>query len=170
MKVLSGPPLPQNPPRHPAIITYQCAAVLTHSTANKIALLRTPLLHTPAGSHRRAGFGAHVCATKVNLSLCVCCRPVACSPLSQPGHLRGHMQGVLRGLRHLQLPGVPAELPQQPVPQPGAHAGGAAAAATPAPAVLLPTVAHGRVRGGRAWGRYPADGWILFKRFSLVLQ
>lgn len=81
--------------------------------------------------------------------------------ISKDSDLRGHVQRVLRGLRHLQLPGVPAELPQQPVPQPGADAGGAAAAAAPAAAVLLPAVANGRVSGGHVtvsdllttWGR-----------------
>lgn len=72
---------------------------------------------------------------------------MAGATISQPGHLRGHVPGVLRGLRHLQLPGLSTELPKQPVPQSGAHAGGPAAAAAPAAAVLLPVVAHGRVRG-----------------------
>lgn len=82
--------------------------------------------------------------------------PVARATIPQPGHLRGHVQRVLRGLRHLQLPGLPAELPQQPVPQPGADAGGPAAAAAPAAAVLLPAVAHGRVRGRRG----SSVGWM----------
>lgn len=100
-------------------------------------------------------------------------RPVARPAVPRTGHLRGHVQGVLRGLRHLQLPGVPAQLPQQPVPEPGADAGGAAAAAAPAAALLLPAVAHGRVRGGAGVGRagpHSEDGAKAFTVFPVSVR
>lgn len=55
------------------------------------------------------------------------------------------MQRVLRGLCHLQLHDLPAQLPGKSVSQPGDDAGGAGAAETPAPSLLLPALANGRV-------------------------
>lgn len=68
-----------------------------------------------------------------------------CVEVPQHCHLRGHVQGVLRGIRHLQLHDLPAQLPGKPVPQPGTDAGGAGAAETPSSPLLLPGMAHGRV-------------------------
>lgn len=65
--------------------------------------------------------------------------------VSRHSDLRGHVQRVLRGLRHLQLHDLPAQLPGEPVSQPGADAGGPGAAETPTPSLLLPTLAYGRV-------------------------
>lgn len=70
---------------------------------------------------------------------------VDCLEIPQHCHLRGHMQRVLRGLRHLQLHDLLAQLPWQPVSQPGDDAGGPGAAETPAPSLLLPPMADGRV-------------------------
>lgn len=65
--------------------------------------------------------------------------------ISKDSDLRGHVQRVLRGLRHLQLHDLPAELPGESVPQLGVHAGVPGAAETSAPSLLLPALAHGRV-------------------------
>lgn len=65
--------------------------------------------------------------------------------IPQHCHLRGHVQRVLRGLRHLQLHDLPAQLPGESVSQPGDDARGPGAAETPASSVLLPPVADGRV-------------------------
>lgn len=73
------------------------------------------------------------------------CLAVDCFKIPQNSHLCGHMQRVLRGLRHLQLHDLLAQLPGKPVSQPGVDAGGAGAAETPAPSVLLPALANGRV-------------------------
>lgn len=70
---------------------------------------------------------------------------VDCSEVPEHRDLRGHVQRVLRGLRHLQLHDLPAELPGEAVSQPGADAGGAESAETSAAALLLPTLAHGGV-------------------------
>lgn len=70
---------------------------------------------------------------------------VDCAEVPEHRHLRGHVQRVLRSLRHLQLHDLPAELPGETVSQPGADVGGTGAAETPATALLLPALAHGRV-------------------------
>lgn len=70
---------------------------------------------------------------------------VDCLEIPQHRHLRGHVQRVLRGLRHLQLHDLLAQLSGKPVSQPGDDAGGPGAAETPAPSLLLPPVADGRV-------------------------
>lgn len=67
--------------------------------------------------------------------------------IPQHCHLRGHVQRVLRSLRHLQLHDLLAQLPGKPVSQPGDDAGGPGTAETPAASLLLPPVANGRVSG-----------------------
>lgn len=65
--------------------------------------------------------------------------------IPQHCYLRGHLPRVLRGLRHLQLYDLLAQLPGEPISQPGDDARGTGAAETPAASVLLPPVADGRV-------------------------
>ena len=55
------------------------------------------------------------------------------------------MPGVLRGLCYLQLHDLSAQLPREPVPQPSLDAWGPGAAEAPAPSLLLPPLANGRV-------------------------
>lgn len=74
-----------------------------------------------------------------------CHLAVACTKIPVDSDLCGHVQRVLRGLCHLQLHDLLAQLPGKPVPQPGVDAGVPGAAETPAPPLLLPALANGRV-------------------------
>lgn len=65
--------------------------------------------------------------------------------IPQHCHLRGHVQGMLRGVRDLQLHDLLAQLSGKPVSQLGDDAGGPGAAETPAPSLLLSPMADGRV-------------------------
>lgn len=93
----------------------------------------------------------------VNPTLFLFLAVVDCSEVPKHRHLCGHMQRVLRSLRHLQLHDLPDELPGEAVSQPGADAGGPGTAETPAAALLLPTLAHGRVSAFATVYRVPAE-------------
>lgn len=79
------------------------------------------------------------------LKMLFVCLAVDRSKIPQDRDLRGHVSRMLRGVRHLQLPDVPAELPGESVSQSGAGAGGAGGETAAATLLLLPAVGHGRV-------------------------